>query len=58
MDMSLETAVALRQTRATTLARTLFRQLREESVPHEEILLLTTTLLDLVVEDMKNPNES
>jgi hypothetical protein len=58
MDMSLEATVALRQTRATTLARSLFRQLREESVPHDEILLLTTTLLDLVVEDMKNPTEA
>ncbi len=56
--MSLESAVALRQSRATTLARSLFRQLREESVQHEEILLLATTLLDLVVDDMKGPSDT
>ena len=43
---------SLLDNRNKTVAKSFFRQLRSEGFSHEQIIQLSTTLLDLVTEDM------
>ncbi len=44
--------------RNVTLARSVYRQLREQGVAPQEIISLSTALLDLVVADLDDAVES
>ena len=44
----------LMQNRNKVVAKSFYRQLRTEGFSHEQIIELSTTLLDLVTEDMKS----
>lgn len=49
----------LLENRNRTVAKSFYRQLREQGFSHEQIIKLSTTLLDLVTEDMRpEPAES
>ncbi len=43
----------LLRSRNDTVARTLYRQLRGEGYTHEQIIELSSTLLDLVTKDLR-----
>jgi len=44
----------LYQSRNRTVARSFYRQLKTEGFSHEQIIALSTTLLDLVTEDIRD----
>ena len=44
---------ALFKSRNRTVAKSFYRQLRSEGFSHEQIIELSTTLLDLVTDDMR-----
>lgn len=44
---------ALLRNRNRTVAKSFYRHLRSEGFTHEQIIELSTTLLDLVTEDMQ-----
>ena len=44
--------------RNRTVAKSFYRQLRTEGFSHEQIIELSTTLLDFVTEDMKRREPS
>jgi len=44
---------SLLQSRNKTVAKSFYRQLRTEGFSHEQIIQLSTTLLDLVTQDLK-----
>jgi len=50
---STQTPHALLENRNRTVAKSFYRQLRSEGFSHEQIIQLSTTLLDLVTEDMR-----
>jgi hypothetical protein len=52
--MSSEQANALYRKRNKVVAQSFYRQLRSEGFSHEQIIELSTTLLDLVTTDMKD----
>jgi len=43
----------LYQNRNRTVARSFYRQLKSEGFTHQQIIELSTTLLDLVTEDLR-----
>jgi hypothetical protein len=43
--------------RNKTVAKSLFRQLKEEGFSHQQIIELSTTLLDLVTTELRSENE-
>jgi hypothetical protein len=45
---------SLYQNRNRTVARSFYRQLKTEGFSHEQIIALSTTLLDLVTEDIRD----
>ena len=47
----------LLRNRNRMVAKSFYRQLRTEGFSHEQIIQLSTTPLDLVTEDMKQPEE-
>ena len=53
MLSSTPTSPALLRNRNRTVAKSFYRQLRSEGFTHEQIIELSTTLLDLVTEDLK-----
>ena len=50
---SVQPSNTLLESRNRTVAKSFYRQLRNEGFSHEQIIQLSTTLLDLVTEDMK-----
>ena len=44
--------------RNRTVAKSFYRQLRSEGFTHEQIIELSTTLLDLVTEDMRGRDKA
>jgi hypothetical protein len=48
-------SASLLQNRNKVVAKSFYRRLRTEGFTHEQIILLSTTLLDLVSEDMRKP---
>ncbi len=44
----------LYQNRNQTVAKSFYRQLKTEGFSHEQIIALSTTLLDLVTEDIRD----
>lgn len=46
-------AEGLLKNRNRTVAKSFYRQLRNEGYSHEQIIELSTTLLDLVTEDLR-----
>ena len=44
--------------RNRSVARSFYRQLRTEGFTHQQIIELSTTLLDFVTEDLKEQTES
>ena len=44
--------------RNRAVAKSFYRQLRSEGFSHEQIIELSTTLLDLVTQEMKEPERS
>lgn len=53
MNATAETE-SLYQRRNQAVARSLYRQLRTEGFTHQQIIELSTTLLDFVTEDIKH----
>ncbi|MEZ4321188.1 MAG: hypothetical protein R3F61_27180 [Myxococcota bacterium] len=53
MVASAHTPDTLLENRNRTVAKSFYRQLRSEGFSHEQIIQLSTTLLDLVTEDMR-----
>ncbi len=51
--MSTQTANALYERRNKIVARSFYRQLKSEGFSHEQIIALSTTLLDLVTTELK-----
>jgi DNA-binding SARP family transcriptional activator len=51
--MQTGTMQGLYQNRNRTVARSFYRQLKTEGFSHEQIISLSTTLLDLVTEDIR-----
>ncbi len=51
--MSTQTANALYERRNQIVARSFYRQLKSEGFSHEQIIALSTTLLDLVTSELK-----
>lgn len=47
----------LYRNRNRSVARSFYRQLRSEGFTHQQIIELSTTLLDYVTEDLKEQNE-
>lgn len=43
----------LLQNRNRTVAKSFYRQLREQGFNHEQIIQLSTTLIDLVTDDLR-----
>jgi len=43
--------------RNKTVAKSLFRQLKEEGFSHQQIIELSTTLLDLVTTELRSESE-
>ncbi len=56
--MQTGTMQGLYQTRNRTVARSFYRQLKTEGFSHEQIISLSTTLLDLVTEDIRETTRS
>ena len=52
--MQTGTMQSLYQNRNRTVARSFYRQLKTECFSHEQIIALSTTLLDLVTEDIRD----
>ena len=48
----------LYRNRNRSVARSFYRQLRTEGFSHQQIIELSTTLLDFVTEDLKEQNEA
>jgi hypothetical protein len=48
----------LYRNRNRSVARSFYRQLRTEGFTHQQIIELSTTLLDFVTEDLKEQNEA
>ncbi len=48
----------LYRNRNRSVARSFYRQLRTEGFTHQQIIELSTTLLDFVTEDLKEQNET
>ena len=44
--------------RNKTLAKSFYRQLKSEGLTHEQIIELSTVLLDLVTDDLKAPRKA
>lgn len=57
MVASTNKPATLLDNRNKTVAKSFFRQLRNEGFSHEQIIQLSTTLLDLVTEDMSTRDE-
>ena len=53
MVANTQTPDALLQSRNKSVAKSFYRQLKNEGFSHEQIIQLSTTLLDLVTEDMR-----
>lgn len=53
MVAATKTAEGLLNHRNRTVAKSFYRQLRSEGYSHEQIIQLSTTLLDLVTEDLR-----
>lgn len=47
----------LYRSRSRAVARSFYRQLRTEGFTHQQIIELSTTLLDFVTDDLKIENE-
>lgn len=47
-------AFDLQRTRSRTVARSFYRQLKGEGFSHQEIIELSTNLLDLVAEEIRS----
>ena len=56
--MQTGTMQGLYQNRNRTVARSFYRQLKTEGFSHEQIISLSTTLLDLVTEDIRETTRS
>ena len=52
--MQTGTMQSLYQNRNQTVAKSFYRQLKTEGFSHEQIIALSTTLLDLVTEDIRD----
>lgn len=48
----------LYRNRNRSVARSFYRQLRTEGFTHQQIIELSTTLLDFVTEDLKEQNDT
>lgn len=48
----------LYRSRSRAVARSFYRQLRTEGFTHQQIIELSTTLLDFVTEDLKDNSEA
>jgi hypothetical protein len=48
----------LYRNRNRSVARSFYRKLRTEGFSHQQIIELSTTLLDFVTEDLKEQNEA
>ena len=55
--MSSTTVPGLIEHRNKTVAKSLFRQLKEEGFSHQQIIELSTTLLDLVTTELRSESE-
>jgi hypothetical protein len=55
--MNHSTAPDLISHRNKTVAKSLFRQLKEEGFSHQQIIELSTTLLDLVTTELRSESE-
>ena len=55
--MNSTNAPGLISNRNKTLAKSLFRQLKEEGFSHQQIIELSTTLLDLVTTELRSESE-
>jgi hypothetical protein len=55
--MTTTTATDLITHRNKTVAKSLYRQLKEEGFSHQQIIELSTTLLDLVTTDLRSGSE-
>ena len=55
--MSSTTDPGLLSHRNKTVAKSLFRQLKEEGFSHQQIIELSTTLLDLVTTELRSESE-
>ena len=51
---TLQVASSLLQNRNHTVARSFYRELKSEGFSHQQIIELSTTLLDLVTEDLRD----
>ena len=47
----------LYRNRNRAVARSFYRELRNEGFTHQQIIELSTSLLDMVTEDLKQPSE-
>ena len=55
--MNSTTTPGLIEHRNKTVAKSLFRQLKEEGFSHQQIIELSTTLLDLVTTELRSESE-
>lgn len=53
MNPQIQQSSELLKTRNRSVARAFYRQLRTEGFTHQQIIELSTTLLDFVTEDLK-----
>ena len=53
-DSMMPSSDSLYQNRNKVVAKSFYRQLKSEGFTHEQIIELSTTLLDLVTEDMSD----
>ena len=53
-DMTYETSQELYVNRNKSVAKSFYRQLKNEGFTHQQIIELSTTLLDLVTEDLRD----
>ena len=58
MSPATQTPDELFRTRNRSVARAFYRQLRTEGFSHQQIIELSTTLLDFVTEDLKERVEA
>jgi hypothetical protein len=56
--MNSTTAPDLISHRNKTVAKSLFRQLKDEGFSHQQIIELSTTLLDLVTTEIRSESET
>lgn len=56
--MHMQVASELQRTRNQTVARSFYRQLKTEGFSSEEIIELSTNLLDLVTQELRTPDQS